>query len=274
MRASRSRTWCGCEECRAATPPAVMPGLEPASRRASRTSCGVDLDARRSPAGRLVARRPLDPRFRGDDSEDESTRSGEHGHENRRRGGDRHGGRIGAGAGRRRKRSPPRARGSTVLDLQRVRRGGGRAGDRRHRRRRRRGGRGLRRVRRSRKRKPRTARRASSSIAPESASPSASSGATARIRSAISRQVIRVNLVGTFNMIRLVAASLIKARAARGRRAGRHRLDRLGRRLRGPDRPGRLFRLEGRRRRDDPADRARSRAASASASIRSRRASS
>ena len=69
-------------------------------------------------------------------------------------------------------------------------------------------------------------------------------------------RVIRVNLIGSFNMIRLVAAAMAQSRAA-GRRARGHHIDRLGRGLRRPDRPGRLFRVEGRRGRDDAADRAR-----------------
>jgi NAD(P)-dependent dehydrogenase (short-subunit alcohol dehydrogenase family) len=43
-------------------------------------------------------------------------------------------------------------------------------------------------------------------------------------------KVIRVNLIGAFNMIRLAAASMGKARTRR-RRARRHRLDRLRRGL-------------------------------------------
>ena len=62
-------------------------------------------------------------------------------------------------------------------------------------------------------------------------------------------RVININLIGTFNMMRLAAADMQKRRAARRRRARRHRLDRLGRGLRGPDRPGGLFGLQGRRRR-------------------------
>ena len=48
--------------------------------------------------------------------------------------------------------------------------------------------------------------------------------------------------------------------AERRRRARRDRQHRLGRGIRRPDRPGRLFGLEGRRRRHDAADRARPRA--------------
>ena len=48
-------------------------------------------------------------------------------------------------------------------------------------------------------------------------------------------------------------------RAARGRRARRHREHGVGGRLRGPDRPGRLLREQGRHRGHDPPDRPRSR---------------
>ena len=44
-------------------------------------------------------------------------------------------------------------------------------------------------------------------------------------------RVINVNLIGTFNAMRLAAADMQALDAARGRRARRHRLDRLGRRL-------------------------------------------
>ena len=61
-------------------------------------------------------------------------------------------------------------------------------------------------------------------------------------------KVIAVNLIGTFNLMRLVAADMQSAPAARRRRARRDHLHRLGRSLRGPDRPGRLRGLQGRRR--------------------------
>ena len=47
------------------------------------------------------------------------------------------------------------------------------------------------------------------------------------------RKVIEVNLIGTFNMIRLVADRMREARAAGRRRARRHRQHGLGRRLDG-----------------------------------------
>ncbi len=49
---------------------------------------------------------------------------------------------------------------------------------------------------------------ASSSIAPASGRPSASSAATGRCRSRTIERVIRINLIGTFNMMRLAAAAM------------------------------------------------------------------
>ena len=69
-------------------------------------------------------------------------------------------------------------------------------------------------------------------------------------------RVIRVNLIGTFNMMRLAAAAMQALEPVR-RRARRDRLDRIDRRLRGPDRPIRLFIVQGRRRRADAPRRAR-----------------
>ena len=74
------------------------------------------------------------------------------------------------------------------------------------------------------------------------------------------RRTIEVNLIGTFNVIRLAAARMVEERARRRRRARRDRQHRVDRRVRGPDRPGRLLGVEGRRRRHDAADRARPRA--------------
>ena len=73
--------------------------------------------------------------------------------------------------------------------------------------------------------------------------------------------VVRVNLIGTFNVLRLSAAAMAGERARRGRRARRRRDDRLDRGLRRPDRPDRLLRLEGRRRGPHAARGARPRAA-------------
>ena len=102
-------------------------------------------------------------------------------------------------------------------------------------------------------------RRASSSTAPASAAPAASSAATARMPLDAFERIIRVNLIGTFNMMRLAAAEMSRGRAGRTAVARRHHLDRLGRRLRGPDRAGGLCRLQGWHRGADPAGGARTR---------------
>ena len=70
-------------------------------------------------------------------------------------------------------------------------------------------------------------------------------------------KTINVNLIGSFNMIRLAAEAMCKNDAGADRRARRADLDRQRRRLRRPDGPGRLFGLQGRHRRHDPADRPR-----------------
>ena len=62
------------------------------------------------------------------------------------------------------------------------------------------------------------------------------------------RKVIEVNLVGTFNCIRLAATAMSNHRARRRRPARRHRQHRLRGGARGPDRPGLLHRLQGRHR--------------------------
>ena len=71
-------------------------------------------------------------------------------------------------------------------------------------------------------------------------------------------KVITVNLIGTFNMLRLAATEMSKSSPATASAASSSTP--LGRRLRRPDRPGGLFGLEGRHRRHDAADRARVRA--------------
>ncbi len=65
--------------------------------------------------------------------------------------------------------------------------------------------------------------------------------------------VVKVNLIGTFNVLRLAAAAMSENEPDRGGRARRLHQHRLDRRLRRPDRPDRLRRLEGRHRRHDPA---------------------
>ena len=70
-------------------------------------------------------------------------------------------------------------------------------------------------------------------------------------------RTIQVNLIGTFNVIRLAAAMMAQQRARRRARTGRDHQHRLGGGLRRPDRAGRLFGLQGGRRVDDPAHRPR-----------------
>jgi len=53
-------------------------------------------------------------------------------------------------------------------------------------------------------------------------------------------RVIRINLIGSFNMLRLAAQAM-----AAQRRAGRDHQHRVGGRLRRPDRPGRLCCVQG-----------------------------
>ena len=68
---------------------------------------------------------------------------------------------------------------------------------------------------------------------------------------------MRVNLLGSFNMIRLAADAMCEERARVDRRARRADLHRIGCGLRRPDRPGRLQRVQGRRGRHDLAHRPR-----------------
>ncbi len=68
------------------------------------------------------------------------------------------------------------------------------------------------------------------------------------------KKVVEVNLIGTFNVLRLSAERIAQQRADR-RGARRHHQHRLGRGVRGPDRPGRVLGIQGRRRRHDRADR-------------------
>ena len=70
-------------------------------------------------------------------------------------------------------------------------------------------------------------------------------------------RVINVNLIGTFNMIRLAADAMAKAVPNAVGRARRDRQHRLGRRVRRADRAGGLLGVQGRRGRHDAADRAR-----------------
>ena len=74
-------------------------------------------------------------------------------------------------------------------------------------------------------------------------------------------KTIRVNLIGTFNVIRLAAAVIAQNAPSSERRARRHRQHRLDRRVRRADRPARLRGVEGRHRRAHAARRTRVRVA-------------
>ena len=74
-------------------------------------------------------------------------------------------------------------------------------------------------------------------------------------------KTIRVNLVGTFNVIRLAAAVIAQNAPRDERRARRDHQHRVDCRVRRPDRPAGLRGVEGRHRRPDAAGRARVRAA-------------
>ena len=123
---------------------------------------------------------------------------------------------------------------------------------------------------------PRPTSRARSRSRPRSSSPSAPSAActawstprasdrrprssarTARTRWILFEKTIRVNLVGTFNVIRLAAAAMAQNTPDAKRRARRHHQHRVDCGVRRSDRPAGLRRIEGRHRR---ADAARSRA--------------
>ena len=93
------------------------------------------------------------------------------------------------------------------------------------------------------------------STAPGSDRAAVSCARASRSRSISSLATIEVNLIGTFNVIRLAAAAIAADRAGR-RRARRDRQHGLDRSLRRADRPGRLLGLQGRDRRHDAAARA------------------
>ena len=69
------------------------------------------------------------------------------------------------------------------------------------------------------------------------------------------KKVVAINLIGTFNCIRVAATAMSTTEPLDGRRARRDRQHRVGCGVRRPDRPGLLLGVEGRRRRHDPADR-------------------
>ena len=102
-----------------------------------------------------------------------------------------------------------------------------------------------------------TAACASRSAAPGSAGPSGSPTRAAPTTSRYFSNVVKVNLIGSFNVLRLAADAMSANEPDDGGRARGLRQHRLDRRLRRPDRPDRLRRLQGRHRRHDPARRAR-----------------
>ena len=63
------------------------------------------------------------------------------------------------------------------------------------------------------------------------------------------RRVIEINLIGTFNCIRLAATKMSRNEPDADGAPGRHREHGVGGRRGRPDRPGRLLLLEGRHRR-------------------------
>ncbi len=65
-------------------------------------------------------------------------------------------------------------------------------------------------------------------------------------------KVIAINLIGTFDCIRLVGTAISRNEPDRERRAWRHRQHGQRGCLRRPDRPGGVLRVQGRHRRDDP----------------------
>ena len=69
------------------------------------------------------------------------------------------------------------------------------------------------------------------------------------------RKVVEVNLIGTFNCIRLTATAMSQTEPLGRRRTRRDRQHGIGRGVRRPDRPGLVLRLEGWGRRHDAADR-------------------
>ena len=72
-------------------------------------------------------------------------------------------------------------------------------------------------------------------------------------------QIIRVNLIGTYNVIAQASAVMARTEPSRQRGSRRHRQHRERRGLRRTDRPAGLLGQQGRRARDDAADRPRTR---------------
>ena len=74
-----------------------------------------------------------------------------------------------------------------------------------------------------------------------------------------SRSIIRINLIGTYNVIAQASAVMARTEPDGRRRPRRHRQHRERRRVRRPDRPARVLGEQGRRARDDAARRPRAR---------------
>ena len=91
----------------------------------------------------------------------------------------------------------------------------------------------------------------SSSTAPGSAPPVGSSASADRCRSSDFPTLIDINLIGTFNVLRLAAAAMLDNEPVDGDR-GVVVMTASHRRLRRPDRPGRVCREQGWRRRPHP----------------------
>ena len=105
-----------------------------------------------------------------------------------------------------------------------------------------------------------TAPRASWSIAPASAPAKRIVGRDGPMPLGDFERVIKINLIGTFNMMRLAAADMRTPSRSPTASAASIISTASVAAYRGPDRPGRLCRLQGRRRRADPAGGARVRA--------------
>ena len=73
------------------------------------------------------------------------------------------------------------------------------------------------------------------------------------------KKVIDINLIGSFDCIRIAGTAMSTTEPLDSGERGADRQRRVRRRLRRADRPGRLLGVEGRHRRDDAADRPRSR---------------
>ena len=90
-----------------------------------------------------------------------------------------------------------------------------------------------------------------------SAPSAATAPTTRRTTSTLYKKVIAINLIGTFDAIRIAGTAMSRARAAGVRRARRDRQHGQRRGVRRPDRAGGVLLLQGRHRRPDPPGRPR-----------------